>query len=40
MAHLFEIGAEADAGEGEEEGPAGEVGQVGVLIFGEEADCG
>jgi len=35
LAHLAEVGAKADSGEGQEEGPAGEVGQVGVLVFGE-----
>ena len=40
MAHFAEVGAKADAGEGEEEGPAGKIRQVGVLIFGKEADGG
>ncbi len=40
LAHFAEVGAEAYAGEGQEEGPAGKIGEVGVLIFGEEANRG
>ena len=40
MAHFAEVGAEADTGERQEEGPAGEVGEIGVLVVGEEADGG
>jgi AAA ATPase containing von Willebrand factor type A (vWA) domain len=39
LAHLAEIGAEADAGEGKKKRPAGKIGQGEVVILGEEA-CG
>ncbi len=36
FAHFAEIGAEADAGEGEEEGPAGKIREGEILVLGEE----
>ncbi len=39
-AHFAEVGAQADTGKGEEERPAGKVGERGVLVIGEKADGG
>ena len=40
FAHLAEVGAQADTSEGQEERPAGEVGERVVLVFAKEADGG
>jgi hypothetical protein len=40
LAHLAEIGAEADAGERKKKRPAGKIGQGEVVILGEEASGG
>src|SRR5262249_48207319 len=40
LAHFTEVGAQADTGKGEEERPAGKIGEGGVLVLGEEADRG
>ncbi len=40
LAHVAEIGAQADTGEGEEEGPAGKIGEGEILILVKEAGSG